>query len=234
MGMDRMKPSALESAKKLGADFLKDETSSGTPPSSEDMTKVLRMALAGMALYAAAPGTAAAEKRPQSHRVERAAEHTFSKKDFELVSKNVFFEAALENPVGQLAVAQVTFARVASGRWGHSIPEVVNAKHQFSWTAHEKPLTGVALDGVKNLTDVFASRFRGKSADDIVKELSAITGLPASTLYYKRADWDENNPKEARMTEETKAVFRSLIWVKNIDKHAFYIDAVKTASVQKR
>ncbi len=212
-----------ESGKEMSAEAMADT-----------MAKGLRTALAGMTLYAAVPGdAAAAEKHPHS-RIEQSVEQGFSKKDFELVAKNVFFEAGIEGPMGQLAVAQVTFARLASGRWGNTMHEVIYAKHQFTWTANEKKLEDVALRGTRQLADVFASRFKGKSAEQIVRELSAITGLPPETQYYKRKDWDESDPNEIRMTERTKKVFQSLVWLMDIGNHAFYIDPPKEAHLGKR
>ncbi len=238
MGMDRVKPEQQRGAKKLFDDFLKDESGKEIEVSADavadTMVKGLRSVLTGMTLYTAMPGTAAAaEKRPQAH-IEQSVEQGFSKYDFELVAKNVFFEAGVEGPMGQLAVAQVTFARLASGRWGNTIHEVVYWKHQFTWTANEKKLEGVALRGVQQLADVFASRFKGKTAREIVAQLSAITGLPPETLFYKRADWNEHDPNETRMTERTKKVFKSLVWLRNIGEHAFYMDPPKEARLEKR
>ncbi|MSU74033.1 cell wall hydrolase [Candidatus Kaiserbacteria bacterium] len=216
--------------------FADDESGKEISPDAmaDTMAKALRTSLATMTLYAAMPdGAAAAEKHPHS-RIEQSVEQGFSKKDSELVAKNVFFEAGIEGPMGQLAVAQVTFARLASGRWGNTMHEVIYAKHQFTWTANEKKLEGAALVGVEQLADVFASRFKGKSAEQIVRELSAITGLPPETLFYKRADWNEHDPDETRMTERTKRVFQSLIWLKNVGEHAFYMDPPKVARLEKR
>ncbi len=232
MGMDRIDSKSVRGAKEVWSDFLKDE--SGKEMSPDTMVKALRAALAGMALYTAIPGDAAAAEKHRHSHIEHREEQGFSKKDFESVAKNVFFEASLEGPMGQLAVAQVTFARLASRRWGSTIHEVVYAKHQFSWTTHEKKLTGATLAGVETLADVFASRFKGKSAEQIVAQLSAITGLPPETLFYKRADWREDDPNETRMTERTKQVFQSLIWLRNIGNHAFYMEPPKEARLEKR
>lgn len=231
--MDRIDPKSIRGAKELLSDFLAEETSKEISP--DVMVKALRTTLAAMTLYTAVPdGAAAAEKQPHA-RIEQSAEQGFSKKDLELVAKNVFFEASLEGPMGQLAVAQVTFARLVSGRWGDTLRAVIYAKYQFSWTANEKKLEGAALKGVQQLTDVFASRFKGLSAEQIVRELSAITGLPPETQYYKRTDWDENDPNEIRMTERTKQVFQSLVWLTAIGNHSFYMDPPKMVAVaQKR
>jgi hypothetical protein len=241
MGMEHFEPDRIKDAKKLPGfrDFLKDETSGGNVDASETMTRVLRMTLAGVALYTAVPAPALAAEKSSRHRVEHQSESEergFSKEEFELVAKNIFFEASLEGPPGQLAVAQVTFARVAANRkeWGQTVHSVVYAKYQFSWTAHERDLNLLEAKAVKDLGNVLARHFKGKSAEEIVAELSAVTGLPAETLYYKRSDWNENDPNETHMTEGTRRMFRSLVWLKNIGNHAFYIDPPKSAMLEKR
>lgn len=232
MGMDRISRKSVEGAKELVSKFLEDE--SGKEISPDTMVKALRGALTGMALYTAIPDDAAAAEKHRRPHIEHQKEQGLTKKDFESIAKNVFFEAGIEDPMGQLAVAQITFARLASGRWGNTTHDVIYAKHQFSWTAHEKKLKGTALTGVERLADVFASRFKDKSAGEIVAQLSAITGLPPETLFYKRADWREDDPNETRMTERTKQVFQSLIWLKNIGAHAFYMEPPKEARLEKR
>lgn len=59
---------------------------------------------------------------------------TISKKDKVCLEENVFEEAGVEPYSGKLAVAQVTFNRLKTGRWGDSVCEVVHAPRQFSWT----------------------------------------------------------------------------------------------------
>lgn len=229
--MDKIESKSVRGAKEVLSDFLKDESGKEMPP--DMMVKALRTTLASMALYAAIPDDAAAAGKNRRAPIEQLSEQGFSKKDFESLAKNVFFEASLEGPAGQLAVAQVTFARLASRRWGNTMHEVIYAKHQFSWTAHEQKLTGATLAGVEGLATVFSSRFKGKTAEQIVSQLSEITGLPPETLFYKRADWREDDVNENRMTERTKQVFQSLIWLKNIGDHAFYMEPPKEARLEK-
>lgn len=59
---------------------------------------------------------------------------TISAKDRECLLKNIFYEASGEPIEGKIAVAQITFNRLADGRWGNSICKVVYANKQFSWT----------------------------------------------------------------------------------------------------
>lgn len=60
------------------------------------------------------------------------------------LAKNIYHEAGVESERGMIAVGQVTLNRVATGRWGNSICEVVHSYKQFSWTldpskVEEKP-----------------------------------------------------------------------------------------------
>lgn len=64
-----------------------------------------------------------------------------SDKEMSCLAKNIFYEAGIEDYYGKIAVAQVTYNRLKTGRWGRSICSVVHAPHQFSWTKQklEKP-----------------------------------------------------------------------------------------------
>lgn len=57
-----------------------------------------------------------------------------SQKDFDCLSKNIYYEARGESMAGKIAVASVTWNRVRSGRWGDTFCSVVYAPKQFSWT----------------------------------------------------------------------------------------------------
>lgn len=59
-------------------------------------------------------------------------------KDAVCLARNVYHEARAGDPVGQLAVAQVTLNRVRLGTWGNTVCKVVYAKGQFSWTSRKK------------------------------------------------------------------------------------------------
>lgn len=62
----------------------------------------------------------------------------YTKKDFDCLVRNIYYEAGVEDTVGKFAVAQVTINRVKLGYWGNSICKVVYAKAQFSWTKVKK------------------------------------------------------------------------------------------------
>lgn len=75
---------------------------------------------------------------------------TLGTTDFNWLAKNIYYEAGVESEAGKIAVAQVTFNRLATGRWGNTVTKVVLAKNQFSWTRdkaklNEKP-TGKLWD----------------------------------------------------------------------------------------
>ena len=55
-------------------------------------------------------------------------------KEFDCLSRNIYWEAKTEPLVGQIAVAHVTYNRVMSGKWGDNFCSVVFARKQFSWT----------------------------------------------------------------------------------------------------
>lgn len=73
------------------------------------------------------------------------------KKELECMSKNIYFEAALESTAGKLAVAQVTMNRVKSTNYPNTVCAVITqGKHyasghpvrdrcQFSWYCDGKP-----------------------------------------------------------------------------------------------
>ena len=61
-----------------------------------------------------------------------------STKEIQCLTRNVFFEAGVEDRAGKLAVAQVTLNRLHSGQWGSNLCNVVMARKQFSWTNDKK------------------------------------------------------------------------------------------------
>jgi spore germination cell wall hydrolase CwlJ-like protein len=57
-----------------------------------------------------------------------------SRIEINCLAKNIYHEARGESLQGQIAVAQVTVNRVASGKFQNNICNVVYADRQFSWT----------------------------------------------------------------------------------------------------
>jgi spore germination cell wall hydrolase CwlJ-like protein len=66
-----------------------------------------------------------------------------SKKEFDCLARNVFFEAGVEDLAGKIAVAQVTMNRAADPRWGKTICKTVYARSQFSWTLQKKKVRSI-------------------------------------------------------------------------------------------
>ena len=62
----------------------------------------------------------------------------YTKQDLDCLTKNIYYEAGVEDPRGKFAVAQVTINRLKTGYWGKTICRVVYAKSQFSWTLAQK------------------------------------------------------------------------------------------------
>ena len=62
----------------------------------------------------------------------------FSKEEQNCLARNIYFEAGIEPYEGKLAVAQVTYNRLKTGRWGNTVCDVTKAKSQFSWTLQKK------------------------------------------------------------------------------------------------
>ena len=62
----------------------------------------------------------------------------YSKTDLDCLTKNVYYEAGVEDRKGKFAVAHVTVNRLKTGYWGDSVCKVVHARAQFSWTLQKK------------------------------------------------------------------------------------------------
>jgi spore germination cell wall hydrolase CwlJ-like protein len=80
------------------------------------------------------------ELQQEVQRLEPAVLHRshevlkISARERECLTKNIFYEAGVEDHAGKIAVAQVTLNRLRDGRWGNDICQVVYARAQFSWT----------------------------------------------------------------------------------------------------
>ena len=61
-----------------------------------------------------------------------------SNRELNCIARNIYHEAGFEPYIGKIAVAQVTFNRVQSGKWGNGFCDVVYARKQFSWTLFPK------------------------------------------------------------------------------------------------
>lgn len=63
------------------------------------------------------------------------------KKQQDCLARNVYYEAGTEDPLGKIAVAQITLNRVKIGYWGKNVCDVVYAPKQFSWTRDDRAYT---------------------------------------------------------------------------------------------
>ena len=92
---------------------------------------------------------------------------------------NVYHEARGEDPLGQLAVAQVTMNRVASERYPDDVCTVVYQRNQFSWTTQR---------GDHKPEDLEAWDVAKKAAALAFADAARVPGITPETLHY-HADW---------------------------------------------
>ncbi len=73
------------------------------------------------------------------HQVVRSEKPVlFTSKDIDCLTRNIYYEAGVEDRKGKYAVGHITMNRLKSGYWGKDICSVVYAKNQFSWTRLKK------------------------------------------------------------------------------------------------
>ena len=117
-----------------------------------------------------------------------------TQRERECLTKNIFHEAGVESFEGKIAVAQVTFNRLNSGRWGNDICSVVYAKKQFSWTlsqkkVNENPKGKLWRDSVA-AKDAFLSGLRVKNLEK---------SKHYHTDYIKKPYWSKEKSVAARV-----------------------------------
>jgi spore germination cell wall hydrolase CwlJ-like protein len=62
----------------------------------------------------------------------------YTSADLDCLTKNIYYEAGVEDRTGKIAVASVTVNRLKSGYWGKTLCRVVYSPKQFSWTLFKK------------------------------------------------------------------------------------------------
>jgi spore germination cell wall hydrolase CwlJ-like protein len=62
----------------------------------------------------------------------------YTKNELDCLTRNIYYEAGVEDHRGKFAVAHVTLNRLKTGHWGKTICQVVYARAQFSWTLAKK------------------------------------------------------------------------------------------------
>lgn len=120
---------------------------------------------------------------------------SLSRKEFDCLSRNIYWEAQHEPLIGQISVANVTYNRVMSGKWGNTFCEVVMSKKQFSWTnlksiRNAKPKNEKQWDRAKHSAMLFAKGVR-------------VTNLDKTQFYYadyiKKPSWAKKMTKTAKI-----------------------------------
>ena len=118
-----------------------------------------------------------------------------SPKEFDCLARNIYWETQHEPLLGQIAVANTTYNRVMSGKWGNTFCSVVNAPKQFSWTNFKKirnarPKNEKQWERAKHSTMLFAKGVR-------------VTNLDKTQFYYadyiKMPSWARKMTKTAKI-----------------------------------
>lgn len=209
--------------------FLKDESSGGDPEKAKHAAQAAALG-AGLVMGSAAPAHAGPIEDAISD-FERT-DAPFSSHDISELARNLYYEAADQSAQGQLAVAQVTIASALSRKKAFSddgtIEGSVWRKNRFSWTRVIDKNEELPHDAAfRNLIDTLTFALAGKTKREALAYLASSTGLPEDTLFYKRRDWDENDPRETRLSTHAKALFQALTKVGEIGDHSFYADRAR-------
>jgi hypothetical protein len=114
-------------------------------------------------------------------------------RDIDRLAMSLFFEARGEPVLGRKAVLQVHLARLVSGEFGKTILKVLYAHNQFSWTFDKQirarleanPLTKEEKLLLKNIRDMVSTTMDIKSPEQVIADLSKLTGLPQNCVDYK-------------------------------------------------
>lgn len=129
---------------------------------------------------------------------------SLNKKEFDCLARNIYWESMHEPLIGQLAVANVTYNRVLSGKWGNTFCKVIYAKKQFSWTNFEHIKNSIPKNKIQWK--------RAKHSAFLFTNGSRVTNLNKTQFYYanyiKRPVWSKKMKKDAE-----------------IGKHIFYTSA---------
>lgn len=111
-----------------------------------------------------------------------------SNHEFDCLSRNIYWETQHEPLIGQIGVANITYNRVLSGRWGDNFCDVVYSPKQFSWTNSKK---------IRNATPKNEKQWeRAKHSAMLFTRGVRVTNLDKSQFYYanyiKKPHWSKN------------------------------------------
>lgn len=120
---------------------------------------------------------------------------SLSNKEFYCLAKNIYWETLREPLIGQIAVANVTYNRVLSGKWGNTFCEVVYYPKQFSWTNDKK---------IKNAKPKNEGQWeRAKHSATLFTKGVRVTNLDKSQFYFaqyiKAPKWSKYMTKQAQI-----------------------------------
>lgn len=134
-----------------------------------------------------------------------------SKREFDCLARNIYWEALREPLIGQLAVANITYNRVLSKKWGNTFCQVVFEPKQFSWTNSKK------LRNAKPKNE--AQWNRAKHSAMLFTKGVRVTNLDDSEFYYaqyiKKPKWAKTMEKQA-----------------HIGQHIFFSDKTDVAQME--
>ena len=134
-----------------------------------------------------------------------------SKKEFDCLARNIYWEALREPLIGQLAVANITYNRVLSKKWGNTFCQVVFEPKQFSWTNSKK---------LRNAKPKNENQWnRAKHSAMLFSKGVRVTNLDDSEFYYaqyiKQPKWAKTMEKQA-----------------HIGQHIFFSDKTDVAQME--
>jgi len=116
-----------------------------------------------------------------------------SSTDLGCLARNIFAEAGREPYLGKMSVAQITYNRVKSGKWGKTFCQVVYAPRQFSWTNTDATLMKLPT-GPNWKASIDAAR--------AFRDGTRVAKLEGSNHYhatYVAPKWDKNMTQVAKV-----------------------------------
>jgi len=135
------------------------------------------------------------------NKVVRSAEPVlYTSKDIDCLTRNIYYEAGVEDRKGKYAVGHITMNRLKTGYCGKDICSVVYAKNQFSWTRLKKLPKPDRQVWDESLMIAY----------DVIKGYR-VTGLESSLFYH--ADYIQD-PKWADRNHKITQIGRHIFYTK--------------------
>lgn len=136
---------------------------------------------------------------PEKHKFVRifntGKKVNLSEKEFDCLSRNIYWESLREPLIGQIAVATITHNRVKSKKWGNTFCKVVFEPKQFSWT-NDKQIVNRTPKNKKQWE-------RAKYSALLFSKGVRVPNLKDSEFYYAEyidpPKWSKNMKKEAHI-----------------------------------